>query len=410
MAASKKDASDARDKAKQVALDTIMKKTGHKPLGYNKSGFGFAPTGSFVTDNLIGGNPTEDGKGLICPGYPRKHYTEIFGAESSGKTTACLQAIAEVQKHGGRCYFIDFENAVDHGYAKKIGVKFDKTFDLFTPSTFEDGLWMIYAGIKTGIDIIVVDSVAAMVTDAEMKKDFADPAVIGDKARQLSRNLPKINSWLAQPPSINPLGTALVFVNQTRAIIGNTGHGDTDTTPGGKALKFYAHLRLKYTRIRSESVKMKDKVTGKERSYNYGNHVQVKVVKSRVDAKQGHTGDIFIRYGVGIDDILSIIEGCVTNKLIQKAGSIFEVNGVKYKGKESLRKHLIKDEKLCSELKKKLLDSIRTGEIAPVDEDEDDGEDLGFELTEDMDPEKDVEAAPEEVIIEEEVSSSTPEG
>jgi recombination protein RecA len=404
--AAKKIPADARDKAKQVALDTILKKTGHKPVGYNSTGFGYVPTGSFVVDNLIGGSLTEDGKRLICPGFPRKHYTEIFGAESSGKTTACLQAIAEVQKQGGRAYYIDFENAVDHRYAKRIGVKFDKSLDYFVPTTFEDGMWMIYSGIKTGVDIVVVDSIAAMTTKTEMEKDFSDPAVIGDKARQLSRNLPKINSWLGAPPEVNPLGTALVFVNQVRALIGNMGHGDNDTTPGGKALKFYAHLRLKYTKIKTESRKVKDKVTGKDRTTPYGNHVQVKVVKSRIDAKQGHTGDIFIRYGIGVDDILTLITGCQTNKLISVSGSIFDIGGQKFKGKEDLRRYLLNNEKTATELRKKLLEVIRMADIAANvgdDGDDDDEADDGFELVDSPDPEADEPgaAAPEEVVVEE---------
>lgn len=399
MAASKKNVSDARDQLRQKARELILKKTGQKPVGLNKAGFSYVPSGSFVVDNLIGGNLTEDGKSFVCPGFPRKHYTEIFGAESSGKTTACLQAIAEVQKQGGSAYYIDFENAVDHGYARKIGVKFDKTLDLWVPTTFEEGLWQIYGAIRAGVDIVVVDSVAAMVTKNEMEKDFSDPATIGDKARQLSRNLPKINSWLGRPPAENPLGTALIFVNQTRSLIGNAGHGDSDTTPGGKALKFYAHLRLRYTKIKTESRKLKDKVTGKERTTPYGNHVQVKIVKSRVDAKQGHTGDIFIRYGVGVDDTLTLIQGCATNRLIGVAGSIFEVNGQKFKGKEDLRKYLLANEKVATELRKRLLEIIRMSDITPDDDEEEDDD---FELTDDMDGEDGgPEAPPVEEVVEE---------
>lgn len=381
--------------AKTVAA--LYKHTKKKPVEKHKGSLPFVSSGSFVIDDLIGGTPASDGK-PVCPGYPRRRLTEVFGAESSGKTTAALEAIAEVQKRGEVAMFLDFEHALHHEYAEKVGIKFNKQLILLEPDNLEEGIKAIYIGILSGVSLIVVDSVASMVTKDEMEKAIDKASMIGDRARAFSKYLPRIVTWLTKEIPECPEGTALVFINQTRALIGGSGYGGDDTnTTGGKALKFFAYLRLRFTRIRSDVVKRKDRITGKDRSYPYGNHTQVKVIKSKVDGKQGHTADLFIRFGMGIDDYHSLIEGGVTNRVIHKAGPSYELNGLKFKGKEALRTYLVGDAKATEDLRKKLLDALRTAPVPGEDED-DDSEITMADFGEDGDAESD--AIEQEVEVE----------
>jgi recombination protein RecA len=362
----------------EAIRSTIFKKIGQKQVALNFSTMPHVASGSMMIDDLIGGTLAQDGKGPVCPGYPRRCITEIYGPESSGKTTAALEAIVENQKAGGLAMFLDFEHALHHGYAKALGVSFDKDkLLLYDPDTFEEGLRMMFYGIQAGADLIVVDSVASMVPKSELEKSLKDPATIGALARAMSLNLPKIGVWLHKPEyTNNPLGTAVIFINQERALIstGPGARGGGVNTAGGKALKFYAYLRLKFTRLRSDMVEKKDKFTGKKKRYPFGNHTQVKVVKSKIDAKQGFTSDIFIRYGQGIDDHYSIIEAGSNNKVIQKKGGWFHYNGEKYQGRESLRQALLSNPKLFQEIRASVLEAVRdqttTVEAPAIDDDE----------------------------------------
>ena len=358
--------------ALKAVCAAVLKTTGHKPILENKKPLPAVPSGSMAIDDLIGGTLSADKTGPKCPGYPRRKITEIYGPESSGKTTAAIQAIAAVQKAGGTAMFLDFEHALDHQYAKRVGMSFDSDkLVLFAPDSLEQGWKMINIGIRAGVDLIVVDSVASMVPQAEIDKPPGDAARIGAVAAAMSSTLPKIVGWLgSQDPQYNrnPLGTALVFLNQIRATIQTGGHGgggggEGDNTSGGKALKYYAYLRVKFTRIRGESVKRKDPMTGKERTYNYGNHTQVKLVKSKVDGKQGFTTDIFIRFNYGIDDHYSLIEAGVSNKLISKSGASYEYAGQKFVGKDKIRKFFLDNPKLFLELRFKILKSIRDDDV-----------------------------------------------
>src|SRR5690606_18559541 len=171
-----------------------------EPLGARRGPMDIVSSGSLALDDLIGGNLSPDGTGPICAGYPRRYITEIYGAEASGKTTLALEAIARVQKEGGIAMFLDFEHALHHGYAQKLGVSFDKEkLLLYTPSSMEQGLDMLKLGAKVGVDLIVVDSVAAMVPLAEAAKNFSDAAQVGIRARKLADALPKIVRILHEP-------------------------------------------------------------------------------------------------------------------------------------------------------------------------------------------------------------------
>jgi len=386
------------------AAAVILKTTGQKPLEPSYSTMPHVPSGSTLVNLLIGGSPAQDGHGCVCPGYPRKRITEIYGPESSGKTTMALAAIADCQRRGGLAMFLDFEHALHHGYAKTIGVDFaqDKLL-YFQPDTMEEGLKMLYVAIATGVDLVVVDSVAAMVPKTELEKKIDDNAKLGALAKAMSEILPKMVIWLTKPVENHPecLGTAVIFLNQTRAAINTGGHGggggDNENTSGGKALKFYAYLRLRISRSRSDYIEKMDPFTGKKKRIPVGNLVQVKVVKNKADAKQGHGGEVFIRYGFGLDDYLSLIEAGVTRKIIGKSGASLEFNGEKFVGKEKFRAFLMGNPTATEAIKQKIYESILDSvPKAAVIDDEDSimsdmkgalGDDDTFDAEEDTDTE-----------------------
>ena len=339
-------------------------------------------SGSSTIDILIGGTLARDGKSALCPGFPRRRITEIYGPESSGKTSLLLSAIAKLQKSGGSALFIDFEHHISKKYAIDIGVDWDApTFKVIQPRTFEEGIKMMMLAIGYGVDLVVVDSVAAMVPAAEMEKKSDDPMKLGAVAALMAKIMPRMGIWLDEFPQQNKKkveghpGTAIVLLNQTRALISTSGpsHGDGENTTGGKALKFFASLRIRLSRIKSETIKRKDPMTGREVTIPYGNVTHVKIVKSKMDGKQNHTGQVFIRYGYGVDDYFSIIEAGTTNRLIKKDGAWFVLNGERYQGRDKLRKYLIANPKAFDELKTQILALVIAGSKA-VDPDEDLGE------------------------------------
>jgi len=364
----------------QAARASIFKHTGKKDVEVTKTSMPHVSSGSFLLDYLIGGVLAEDGKAPLCPGYPRRHLTEVYGAEASGKTTAALEAVAAVQQlPGGSAMYLDFEHSLTQKYARSIGVSFspDKLL-LFQPDTMEDGWKMFLVGLKAGVDIIVIDSVAAMTPRDELDKDLDKAAKVGAQASNLSSNLKKVISWLDNPKiSSNPKGTAVVLINQTRAVINTNGpaRGDNESTAGGKALKFYCFLRIKFTKIRGEFLKRKNPVTGKEQSYQYGNHTQAKIVKSKVDGTSGHTTDIFIRYGQGIDDYYSLLEAAVATKVVRRNGAINAYGTYQAPSKDKFRDILVKNPSLFEEIKQKTLAAIRADKGEP-DQSENEIEDM----------------------------------
>lgn len=364
---------DQNRKAKALlARKAIEKKTSQKAVTACFSTYPHITSGSFAIDDLIGGSMALDGKGRVCPGYPRRRITEIFGPESSGKTTVALHAIAEAQKMGGLAMFLDFEHALDHAYARKVGVSFDDDkLLLYAPDTFEEGIQIINIGLQAGVDLIVIDSVPSMVPQEEMEAQLDKESRFGALARALGKNLPKLTSWLNNEKYLtrNPEGTAVIFLNQERANIGSQGRGDKTKTTGGYAMKFYTSLRLKFNGIGKESVKRKNRFTGKEVSIPYGTLTQVKVVKNKIDARQGQTHTIFIRYGIGIDDIFSLIEAAAYHKVVQKGGAFYTYKEERFQGRETFRKYLLDNPSVFEEIRAHLL-SIVQGEAEPSEDDE----------------------------------------
>jgi recombination protein RecA len=334
------------------------------------------PSGSIVVNNLIGGSRAADGKGQVCPGFPRRRIVELYGAESCGKTTMALSAIVQCQKAGGVAVLLDFEHALHDGYARAVGVDFDPEKLLYLkPDTMEQGFKAIYLSLRAGADLVVVDSVASMVPKDELDKKIDDPERVGGISAPLTRNLKKLAIWLDKYPDRktepHKLGMSVIFINQTRSKIQSGGHGsDEDQTPGGRALKFYSSIRLRMTRIKSEVIKKKNPVTQKEISIPYGNVTIVKIVKSKIDSKQGQEGLIFIRYGSGLDDIYSVIETGVSARVVKKDGAYYQYGEQRCQGREKFRVFLKDNPKVLAELQAKVVESMFASavEIKPAEE------------------------------------------
>jgi recombination protein RecA len=275
-------------------------------------------------------------------GYPKGRIIEIFGPESSGKTTLAIHAIAEAQKAGGIAAFIDAEHAFDPYYAKKLGVNTDEML-ISQPDHGEQALEIADSLIRSGaVDIVVIDSVAALTPKAELEGDMGDPKM-GLQARLMSQALRKLTA------NISKTRTCCIFINQLREKIGVM-FGNPETTTGGNALKFYASVRLDIRRI--GQIKDGEDVTG--------NNVRVKVVKNKI-APPFRKAEFDILYGEGISKTGEILDLGVNFNIIKKSGSWFSYGENKLgQGRETVRK-LIKDNpELAAELESKILEVITT--------------------------------------------------
>ncbi len=300
-------------------------------------------------------------------GIPKGRIIEIFGPESSGKTTLALHAVAETQKKGGEAAFIDAEHALDPSYAKKIGVDVDNLI-VSQPDTGEQALEIAEALIRSGaIDIVVVDSVAALVPKAEIDGDMGD-SHIGLQARLMSQALRKLAG------TVNKTNATIIFINQLREKVGIM-FGNPETTPGGRALKYYASVRMDIRRV--EALKQDGNVIG--------NRTKVKVVKNKV-APPFREAEFDIIYGKGISKEGSVLDLAVDLNIIEKSGSWFSYNGEKIgQGRDNIKKMLETDSKFMQEVEKKVRDNFNQAfENALVEEEKDPEEDI--------DPEDDVEA------------------
>ena len=283
------------------------------------------PSGSLKLDLALG-----------VGGYPKGRIIEIYGPESSGKTTVALHAIAEVQKQGGRAAFIDAEHALDPVYAKKLGVNINELL-LSQPDTGEQALEICEALVRSeAVNIIVIDSVAALVPQAEIEGEMGDSHV-GLQARLMSQALRKLSG------TINKTKTTAIFINQLREKVGVM-FGNPEVTPGGRALKFYSTIRLDVRR--TETIKSGD---------NYiGNKTTIKVVKNKV-APPFKSAQVEITYGEGISKIGEIIDLAADANILDKSGAWYAYNGEKIgQGKENVKALLKNDSKLCVELEQKV--------------------------------------------------------
>ena len=277
-------------------------------------------------------------------GFPKGRIIEIYGPESSGKTTIALQAIAEVQKKGGRAAFIDAEHALDPVYAKALGVDINELL-LSQPDTGEQALEICEALVRSeAVNIVVIDSVAALVPQAEIDGEMGDSHV-GLQARLMSQALRKLSG------TINKTKTTAIFINQLREKVGVM-FGNPETTPGGRALKFYATIRLDIRR--AEQIKQGDQIVG--------NKTNIKVVKNKV-APPFKTACVDIMYGEGISREGEIIDIAASLDILNKSGAWYAYNGEKIgQGKENVKIYLKENPELRDELDQKIRDYYSFGE------------------------------------------------
>ena len=283
------------------------------------------PTGSLALDFALG-----------IGGLPRGRIVEIYGPESSGKTTLALHVVAEAQKQGGTGAFIDAEHALDPVYAKRLGVNIDDLL-VSQPDSGEQALEITDALVRSGgIDVIVVDSVAALVPQSEIDGEMGDSHV-GLQARLMSQAMRKLSGSAAKS------GCIIIFINQLREKVGVM-YGNPEVTPGGRALKFYASVRLDIRKVESL----------KRGADTYGNHVRCKVVKNKV-APPFKTAEFDILYGEGISRIGELIDIAVALDIVEKSGSWFSYNGDRIgQGKEKVKEFLIRTPELADEIEAKV--------------------------------------------------------
>jgi recombination protein RecA len=326
---------EGKTKALGLALDHIEKQFGKGSImrlgeSHVSTKVDTFPTGSLSLDLALGG------------GLPRGRVVEIYGPESSGKTTLTLHAIAEVQRAGGTAAFIDAEHALDPSYAKRIGVDVDNLL-LSQPDNGEQALEIVETLVRSNaVDIIVIDSVAALVPRAEIEGDMGD-SLPGLQARLMSQALRKLTGV------INKSKATVVFINQIRMKIGIM-FGNPETTTGGNALKFYASVRMDIRRI--SQIKAGDAVVG--------NRVRVKVVKNKI-APPFREAEFDIMYNAGISTAGDILDLATARDIVEKAGAWFSYGGQKIgQGREATKQYLSENPKVLEEIAKK----VRAAEAA----------------------------------------------
>ena len=316
-------------KALEVAMSQIEKQFGKgsvMKLGeYKAMEVEAIPTGALGLDIALG-----------IGGVPRGRIIEIFGPESSGKTTLALHIIAEAQKMGGEAAFIDAEHALDPVYARKLGVDIDNLI-VSQPDTGEQALEITEALVRSGaLDVVVVDSVAALVPKAEIDGEMGD-SHMGLQARLMSQALRKLAG------AINKSKTVLIFINQLREKIGVM-FGNPETTTGGRALKFYASVRMDIRK--TEMMKQDGQVIG--------NRVRVKVIKNKV-APPFREAEFDVLYGKGISKVGNILDMAVNLDIVEKSGAWFSYNGQRIsQGRENAKKYFEDNPKIMAEVEKKV--------------------------------------------------------
>ena len=331
-------AGEERQKALASAIAQIEKDFGEGAVMFMNSksrmNIESTPTGSLNLDLALG-----------IGGLPKGRIVEIYGQESGGKTTVSLHAIAEAQKLGGTAAFVDVEHALDPVYAKKLGVNVDELI-VSQPDTGEQALEIMERLVRSGaIDIIVLDSVAAMVTRAEIEGEMGDSHV-GQQARLMSAAMRKLTSIISKT------GTVAIFINQVREKIG--GYGNPETTPGGRALKFYASVRIQVS-------KTSEKIT--EGTEQIGVRTRCKVVKNKV-APPFKTCEFDMIYGVGISKVGEVLDLAVDLDIGKKSGAWYYYGDMRLgQGRENAKKYLLENTDLMDELESKIRVKVADSDI-----------------------------------------------
>ena len=344
--ATKSAISTEKAKALQAALAQIEKQFGKGSImrlgeGEVAEDIQVVSTGSLGLDIALG-----------VGGLPRGRVVEIYGPESSGKTTLTLQVVAEMQKQGGVCAFIDAEHALDTQYAQKLGVNLHDLL-ISQPDTGEQALEIVDALVRSGsVDLIIIDSVAALTPKAELEGEMGD-ALPGLQARLMSQALRKLTA------TIKKTNCMVIFINQIRMKIGVM-FGSPETTTGGNALKFYASVRLDIRRV--GSIKKGEDIIG--------NETKVKVVKNKV-SPPFKTAEFDILYGEGISREGEIIDLGVTAKVVDKSGAWYAYNGEKIgQGKDNCREFLRENPELAHEIENKIRESLDIALLPTISPDE----------------------------------------
>ena len=333
--------SGERGKAVEAAILAIEKQFGRGSImrlgSAERQQVDFIPSGSIALDLALG-----------VGGIPRGRVTEIFGPESSGKTTVCQHIIAEAQRRGGVAAFIDVEHALDPGYARACGVNVDELL-VSQPDTGEQALEITETLIRSGgIDVVVVDSVAALVPRAEIEGEMGD-SFVGIQARLMSQALRKLTG------AVSRSNTSLIFTNQLREKIGVM-FGNPEVTPGGRALKFYASVRLEIRRV--ETIK-----TGTDA---VGNRVRVKVVKNKV-APPFRVAEFDVMYGEGISREGGLLDVGVAMNVVSKTGAWFTFGETRLgQGREAAKAFLRENAAIATEIESRIRSGMSTAEI-PVE-------------------------------------------
>ena len=346
---------DARAEALSTALSTIERKYGKgavmKLSDDVQVDIPVIPTGSIGLDLALG-----------VGGIPRGRVTEIFGPESSGKTTLTLHIIAECQKLGGTCAFVDAEHALDVAYARRLGVNTDELL-ISQPDYGEQALDIADMLVRSGaVDMVVIDSVAALIPQAELEGDMGETQV-GGHARLMSHAMRRLTG------TIHKSRTSVIFINQIRMKIGVQGYGSPETTTGGNALKFYSSVRMDIRRI--QTLKDKDEA--------FGSRTKVKVVKNKV-APPFKVAEFDIIYGEGISKFGSLLDMAVERDIIHKSGAWFSYEDQRIgQGRENARQYLRDHPELADQIEKIVREEAMAAaagntaapEAAPASEEED---------------------------------------
>jgi recombination protein RecA len=334
---------DERAKAVELALSQIEKQFGKGSIVRLGSREALVPisvisTGSISFDAALG-----------VGGVPRGRVIEVFGPESSGKTTITLQIIAEAQRNGGLAAFVDAEHALDPGYAKKLGVDVDNLL-VSQPDSGEQALEITEALVRSGaIDVLVVDSVAALVPKAELDGEMGDSHV-GLQARLMSQALRKLTG------TVSKSRTSLIFINQIREKIGVM-FGNPETTTGGRALKFYSSVRVDIRRI--AAIKEGDVVVG--------NRTKVKIVKNKV-AAPFREAEFDILYGEGISREGDVLDLAVTHNLVEKSGAWYSYSGERIgQGRENTRNFLKENKDIFAKMDAEVRKKLNIGQVAKAE-------------------------------------------
>lgn len=348
-------------------------------------------TGSIVLDYLIGGRTNKFGI-RPCPGVPKGGIVNLYGQESSGKTTFALMVAAQVCAAGGTVAYVDWENAIDVQYSKSIGVPVDdpNKFMLIQPGSLEQGISAIHVMAKSGISLIVIDSVGAAIPEANLAATLAekgDQGRIGLNAQRWSKYLPELKSIIVSS------GSCVIGISQLRQkmSMGQSHGGETTQAQGGDAWKFYSDLRISLKKFQQEKGKLYNAVTHAMEDAVVGQITRVKIDKCKVSASQGKSADIYIKFGNGIDDRRSVYEIAMVHGIVKKVSSWISYesnsgNSIKTNGLDKFREQVEATSGLYEELRNKVIiamsaDQTKESSVIFQEDDTDPLADLGSILS-----------------------------